>query len=228
MPPDRLRPAHRRARQAPQDPHHADGHQRVERGERRVAHRDPAGARHRASAAHVPVDDPRLAPHLGRDPAGDQRDHRQRPGEHHGAVEPRRLGQPLAGARARTATHTPSSASSVPIADHRLEREARDVDRRPVARRDRVEARAPGVRVVEGQQRQRSRDRDAVLDPAVLVPAADVHGRARSRSPPGPRARRASWAASRRPRAPPSRRRAPAPAPRARRSSAGSRSAARS
>ena len=64
--------------------------------------------------AHDAVDDPGLAPDLGRDPAGDQRDHRGGPASTTRAVEPRRERQPAARDSGREEDRA-SSASSQPI-----------------------------------------------------------------------------------------------------------------
>ena len=71
----------RRARQAAQDPDRGGDQPGVDDDERRVPDRDPVRPGHRLVGAHHPVDDPRLAADLGGHPAGDQRDHRERPGD---------------------------------------------------------------------------------------------------------------------------------------------------
>ena len=102
-----------RAAAGPRRPRPASA--RVDERERRVADRDAARAGDRLGRPHHAVDDPRLAPDLGRDPAGDQRDDRQRPGQR----PPRGRTTATRGSRRRrtrtTRWSTPSSASSVPI-----------------------------------------------------------------------------------------------------------------
>src|SRR5438876_11467054 len=66
----------------------------IDKDERAVADRDAVCTGDGPRGTHHAVDDPGLAADLGRDPAGDQRDDRQWPGEHHRAIEPARPGQP--------------------------------------------------------------------------------------------------------------------------------------
>ena len=87
----------------------------VDDPQRRVADRDAAGGGDRLRGRHHAIDDPRLAPDLGRHPPADQGHDRQRPGGGERRVEPARLGQRVVAARARRGRSTPSSASSVPM-----------------------------------------------------------------------------------------------------------------
>jgi hypothetical protein len=125
----------------------------------------------------TPVDDPRLTPDLGRHPAGDERHERQRPGDRRGHVE-----EPLRRQRAPPPQDEQvddrQEREQRADADHRLEREAGDVDRWPVDRGHRVQTPHRVVEGMERQQREQVRDRDPEGDPPVVVPAEDVLGRA--------------------------------------------------
>jgi hypothetical protein len=79
--------------------------------------------------AHDAVDDPRLAPDLGRRPAGEQGDQRQRSGGDDEPVEQARARQPSA-APPDDEVGDPQQRQQRPDRDHRLEGEAHDVDRR--------------------------------------------------------------------------------------------------
>src|SRR3954447_11353182 len=169
------------ARQPAQQPGDRAGERDVDHDQRHVAHRQPARVGDRLRRAHDLVDDPGLAAHLGRDPAADQRDEGERTGDHHRPEEPRRFGEP---APPPPADEEPQPEQREPRADarHRLEGDPHDVDRRPVARRNRLQALDRRVRVVPGEQREHPRDVHAVLDVAVGVVAAERERRALRRA----------------------------------------------
>ena len=103
--------------------------------QRCVADRDPARTGYRIGGRHHPVDDPWLAPDLGRHPARDQGDGGQRPGRHHAPVKPGDCGKPPA-ADPHHQVDQPQQGEQSADPDHGLKGEPDDVDRRTLARRD--------------------------------------------------------------------------------------------
>ncbi len=79
--------------QSPEHPGDADRDHRIDDDQRPVADGDPGRPCDRVGGQHHVVDHPGLAADLGDDPAGDQRDDRQRAGEQQTSVEPARLGK---------------------------------------------------------------------------------------------------------------------------------------
>jgi hypothetical protein len=128
----------------------------------------------------VAVDNPGLPSDLGRDPASDQGDDRERAGRDERAVEPGRLGQPpppheddqVDGGDAGQQEADP---------DHRLEGDPDNVHGRTLVGRNLLEPLDAGARVVEGEQGEQTRQRHAVADLVTVVPAAEVDGRTRLR-----------------------------------------------
>src|SRR5918996_4741049 len=86
----------RHTAEAAKQPNDDSSEGEVDEHERAVADPDAVRARHRLRGAHDAVDDPGLAADFGRDPARDQRHHRERPGKHDRAIEPARSRQPTA------------------------------------------------------------------------------------------------------------------------------------
>ena len=115
-----------------------DEHARIAPPQARVRARGVAGAQ------DLP-DRPRLAAHLGRDPAALDRDNGQRAGDHREPQEPAVVQQIMAAPAEAASTATTTSRQQRADADHRLEGQMRDVDRRPVGR-DGIQ---PGDRRVE-------------------------------------------------------------------------------
>ena len=122
------------------------------------------------------IDDPWLAADLGDDPAADQRDHRQRARRGERAVKPRRSRQPLA-PDPHDHVGDPDQRQHRADRDHRLEGDADDIDRGAIRGGYGVKPLHRGAWVVEGEQRQRLRDRDASLDLAIAVPTEQVQRR---------------------------------------------------
>src|SRR5580704_17133300 len=71
-----------------EQPEHRARQAEVDDAEGAIADRDDVRPGDGLVDLHHVVDDPRLAPHIGGDPADDDRDHRERPGQDHGPVEP--------------------------------------------------------------------------------------------------------------------------------------------
>ena len=165
-----------RTGQATEDPH--DGRQKagVDDHERGVADGNAAGAGHRLLGTHVAVDDPGLPPDLGRDPACDERDDRQWPGRDDGAVEPGGARQPLSPQPDEHVDRRDPGQEEAD-ADHRLEGDANDVDRRTLGGGNLLESLHARARVVEGKQRQEARQRNPVADLITVVPAAEMDRR---------------------------------------------------
>ena len=93
----RSSPALPAAREPAQDDDRDHAERGVERQRDAEHPPDPLRRRHRLGGAHVAVDDPGLAAHLGHDPAALQRHHRGDPRDRDRPQEPLRLGQvPLA------------------------------------------------------------------------------------------------------------------------------------
>ena len=208
------------AGQPAQDPHHARAHRQVDQPQRRVADRDAAGGGHRLRGRHHAIDDPRLAPDLGRHPPADQGDEGQRPGGGDREVEPARLGQPSP-AHAHEEHDDAQHRQQRADADHRLEGDAHDVHRRALSTRG--TASSPATRAL-GSWKARTESifghPDAELRPCRRGTSRGRGSARRARSSPAPRARRAWWAGPWPRRARPSRPRAAAPARPAPRSSA--------
>ena len=117
--------------QPAQQPRDRNAQRHVDGDEHDVADHEPVGLRDGLLGAHHLVDDPRLAADLGRDPARDQRDERQR------ARRPSPRGRTRSTPAAAVAQpgdeeERAEQRETGPDADHRLEREADDVDRRAV------------------------------------------------------------------------------------------------
>src|SRR5690348_6160426 len=160
-----------------QQPPHRPAQAQVDDPQRAVAERDDVRPGHGRVDPHHLVDDPRLAAHLGGDPAGDQRHHGQRPGRHHRPAEPPRR-QQLTAPPPEEQVDQAEQGQQGADADHGLEGEPDHVHRRLVGQRDDVQALHGGVRVVEGEQRQQPRDLDPVHHRVPVVPAEQVLGRA--------------------------------------------------
>ena len=143
---------------------------------------DQAGhRRHRVGGAHHAVDDPRLAPDLGHDPAGLDRDEAQRRGRARWPASSRRLPRDVAPAprdpRRPRATPGPGRCRSATM----IWKARWTIGTlRPVVAGELVEALHLGVEVAEGEEREAARDpnRVAGLGPLHVGPAADAERRA--------------------------------------------------
>ena len=134
----------------------------VERDHGDERHPDPAGLRDRVLRAHHVVDDPRLAPDLGHDPAALERHDRRQAGDGDRAQEPLRL-RDVAPAPPDDAEPRAERDQHRADPDHRVERPVQHrVGGRPVVGRDGVEpghlrARAPARRGTSRTRGSRSR-----------------------------------------------------------------------
>jgi hypothetical protein len=164
--------------QPPQDGDDDNRQDHVDHAQRAVADRDGVRPGDRLADSHHVVDDPRLAADLGGDPAGDQRDHRQRArGDHRPAQRPGERAAPEPQVQVDESDQRQQRADP----DHCLEGEPHYVDRRLVGERDDVQALDDRVRVVGGEDRQQARDLDPPDDRVPVVPAAQVLGGASCR-----------------------------------------------
>ncbi len=163
-------------RHPPQDQHgdHAERHVEQE-GEDEGAP-DAVRVGHRFRGSHVLVDDPRLAPDLGHDPARPEGEDRPHAGDRDHFEEPRGL-RDVAFFEPGPAEPDDEQHQRRADPDHRVEGEVDEgVVRRPFVVGDRVQPGHLGARAEADQQRVEVGDPDRELDPARRADPAQVLG----------------------------------------------------
>ena len=154
--------------------HEPDGQHGVEPHDEHERDPDPVGLRDRVLRAHHLVDDPRLAPDLGDDPAALERDYRRHARDGDRAQEPLGL-RDVALAPPRHAQPQREGGHPGADADHRVERPVQHrVGGRAILGRHGVEPDDLGVGAPPDQERVEPGDADPALDAVGRAAAVDV------------------------------------------------------